>query len=557
MKRELANLSQKKYDLLIVGGGMYGAALAWEAASRGLTTALVEKSDYAAATSGNSLKIIHGGLRYLQQMDLMRTVESIRERKIMLRIAPHLVHPLPCLMPTYGHMMKSSQVVRIGLLLNDIISYRRNAGMSPDKVLPAGRVLPQNECRELLPFLDVTPYSGAALWTDAQAYNSERLVLSFVKSAVQAGADSANYVQVREFLRKGNRVTGVKVVDMLTDEAFEVQASFVVTAAGPWTNEVLKGLYPQLNPFEMILSKAMNLIIHRKLTAQNAFALTSRIECRNGRTLNRQKPRQLFFTPWRDVTIVGTTHLPYDGTAEDFLISESDVQNFIDELNIILPGLDFERKEVSFVHGGVLPLAKATAPDQDVMLMRHFKVIDHSSSGMDGLLSVVGVKYTTARDVAEKVINRVVRRLGRGNTKSATRKEPLYGGAIDSFHDHLAEFVRRRPFAFSENVARQLLYNYGSELHQVLKYCDKDRKLRETVGSDCLTIQAEIVHAVREESAMKLSDVVLRRTELGSSACPDRAALQTSAMLMAKLLGWNKKRISAEIEEVKKKYSAQ
>jgi glycerol-3-phosphate dehydrogenase len=557
MNRNLRQLSQKKYDLVIVGGGIYGAALAWEAASRGLAVALVEKTDYAAGTSGNSLKIIHGGLRYLQQLDFPRMLESIRERKILMRIAPHLVHPLPCIMPTYRPLMKSRAVMRAGLWVNDIISFRRNAGMGEEKFLPNGRVLDRAECHEIVPFLDSQSFTGAALWTDAQAYNTERLVLAFCKSADRADADVANYIMMTDFLMNDHRVMGIKAVDQLSGDSFDIRASLTVTTAGPWTNEVLDngGLDRKRNRF--ILSKAMNLVIKRPLAHHHAFALTSRIEYKNGVSYARSKPRQLFFTPWRGMTVTGTTHLPFDGTATDFRINDSDVQNFLDEINALLPGIGLQRDEVSFIHGGVLPLASQPQPDRDVALLRHFRIDDHSRSGIKGLMSVVGVKYTTARDVACRVADMIVRKLGRGNKKSCSDITPLCGGNLDSFTDQLNQFVQRKPFNLSQDVLRQLLSNYGSELHLVLKYCEKDAALCDPVGPGYSTIKAEIVHAVREESAIHLADVLLRRTELASAGCPEDPVLQTCAQLMSTVLAWDAGKITEEIQAVKKKYFAQ
>ena len=209
MQRDLTKLSQNVYDLLIVGGGIYGAGVARDASLRGLSVALVEKADFGCATSANSLKMIHGGLRYLQHGDFKRMRESIYDRRILMQIAPHLVHPLGVVVPTYGHGIKGKEVMTIALAINDIVSCDRNVGIDPHKHIPPGRTISKTECLQLLPGIDAKDLTGGAVFCDAQVYNSERLVLSFLRSAAQKNADLANYVEVIGFLQQGNCITGV------------------------------------------------------------------------------------------------------------------------------------------------------------------------------------------------------------------------------------------------------------------------------------------------------------------------------------------------------------
>ena len=212
MERNLEALQSKPFDILVVGGGIYGAALLRDAAAQGLSAALVEQADYVSGTSANSLKIIHGGLRYLQQADLPRVFESIRERSLLLRTAPHLVAPFPCLMPTTRALMKSRLVMWAGLLLNDILSWNRNAGLVPSRRIPRGRTLSRRALLDILPPLRDTPATGAATWTDAFAYDSERLPLAMIRAATARGALAANYVRADGFLLDDaqKRVLGIR-----------------------------------------------------------------------------------------------------------------------------------------------------------------------------------------------------------------------------------------------------------------------------------------------------------------------------------------------------------
>lgn len=291
MKRNLASLTQTVYDVLIIGGGIYGASVAWEASSRGLSVALVEQSDFGGATSANSLKTIHGGLRYLQTADLKRMRESISERTTLMGIAPHLVHPLPVLIPTYGHGTKGKEALSIALKLNDLVSFDRNRLSDKQKHLPKGRVVSKTECQQLVPGLTIEGLTGGAVFHDAQVYNSERLTLAFLHSAVAQGADVSNYTKVTGFLQQENRITGVKVVDVLSENSFEIQAKTVINTSGPWVNHVLGLVKPQPPQHQMGLAQAMN-VITRPLFNHYAVGLPG-------------KGRFWFVSPWRGKSMIG------------------------------------------------------------------------------------------------------------------------------------------------------------------------------------------------------------------------------------------------------------
>ena len=252
MKRDIAALDKKEYDLIVIGGGIFGICAVWDAALRGLSVALLERGDFSHATSANSFKLVHGGIRYLQHADIARVRESSRERSVLLRIAPHLVHPLPIIMPTYGNGMRGKETLRIGLLLYDILTFDRNRGIrDPKRRIPPGRIISRQECLEVFPHLEHQGLTGAAVFYDAQMYNPTRLALAFLKSAVEAGVDAANYVQVTEFIRDRNRVIGVKAEDTLTGNDLEIRGKVVVNAAGPWAYRLLNrslGVRPSSSP---------------------------------------------------------------------------------------------------------------------------------------------------------------------------------------------------------------------------------------------------------------------------------------------------------------------
>lgn len=554
MKRNLEELTKYRFDLLIIGGGIYGATVAYEGALRGLKVALIDRYDFGSKTSSNSLKIVHGGLRYLQQMDIKRMRESIRERRIMMAIAPHLVHPIPCIMPTYGYLMKSKWVMRIGLLMNDLFSFDRNRIEDPEKKIPMGKVVSRDFCLTLCPGIDGSKVTGGASWTDGQMYNSERLTLAFILSASKEGAEVANYVKAIGFLRKKERITGIKAQDQISGDRFEMQADMVLNTSGGWINEIL-ALLDQNQKKQIQLSTAMNLVINRSILPEYAAGLHSRFHYQSpeGKIYNGR--RVLFMTPWRDCTIVGTFHKPYDGKPDDLSVTEQEIERCLKDVNRAYPGVLVERDDVSFFHKGFLPMDGIHQKTGEVILTKHYRIIDHHlDHGFDGLISVVGVKYTTARDVAERVIHLIFKKLDKQDRKNVSSQRPLVGGDISRFDEYLSEKLDRYANRLQQSTIKHLVYSYGSEYPQVIKFIRQNKELSDLIPGSKEVIKAEVIHAIEQEMAMKLSDVILRRTDLGSISKPTDSCLVSCSGIMAAKLRWNQQRIEREIREVKDYY---
>jgi len=550
MQRNLHELSNTVHDILIIGGGIYGAAAAWEASLRGLSVALIEKADWGAATSSNSLKIIHGGLRYLQHADFKRMRESIRERMVLMRIAPHLVHPLPCVMPTYGHAMKGKEVMRIAMFMNDLVGFDRNGLQDSQKFLPAGRVISKRECLELIPGIDEQNLTGGAVWYDCQVYNSERMLLSYLHSAARNGAQLANYVEAAGFLVKDKRVLGVKARDTLSHNEFEIRARLVLNNSGPWVNQTLGLLAQKPDGAKVQLSKAMNLILRRQIVPKYAVGVPSKFEFKDSDAIINKGSRLLFITPWRGRSMVGTTHVAYHGEPKDFRVTEADIQTFLDEVSAAFPAANLKREDVAYFNGGLLPMEGVNPRSGDVRLVKHYILRDHEQEhGLAGLLTVVGVKYTTARDVAEKSIDLAMRKLGVPHKKSPGAMTVIYGGDFSRYEDFLQSEIRRKPHGLSEKAMRHLIYNYGSAYPDLFEHIAENSAALQPLGADTEVLQAEVVHGARAEMALKLTDVVMRRTELGSAGHPGAEALYACAHIMAKELRWDATRISREIAE--------
>lgn len=549
MKRNIAQLSNTLYDLLVVGGGIYGAWVAWDATLRGLSVALVEKGDFGSGTSSNSLKTIHGGLRYLQHADFHRMRESISERAALMRVAPHLVHPLPFLIPTYGHGLQGKEALFLALLANDLIGFDRNRVQDPQKYLPRGRTISKEDCLTLLPGIDSQGLTGGAIWYDCQLYNSERMILCILQSATIAGADVANYIEVTELLRSRNRVVGVKAKDVLTDEALQIRAKLVVNTSGPWVQKVSQsvdgqGILPSLS-----FSKAINIVLTRQLFPTYAVGVLKRKKAKDDSVIIDARRQWFFITPWRHCSLVGTLHLPYEGSADTLQATEQDVETLVTGVNAAYPSASLTWDDVAFVHRGLLPAARKSSQNGNVTLLKHHQIIDHTADGMDTFISVVGVKYTTARDVAQKVTNLVFERLGRSSPPCTSAVSPVYGGEIEDFAGFLTTEMARQPHGLPKTVVHRLVHTYGSAYPEVLKSIDPDCKRGRMVENSSV-LQTEVIHGIREEMAQRLSDVIFRRTDLGSAGHPGREVIQACAALMAAELQWNRERIRREESDV-------
>lgn len=549
MKRDLNALSNQEYDLLIIGGGIYGATIAWDAVLRGLSVALIERSDFGGGTSANSLKIIHGGLRYLQTLDVERMRESIRERRILMGIAPHLIHPLHCVMPTYGHLMKGKAVMLVGMCVNDMISFDRNRLGDPEKTIPRGRVISKTECLKLIPGIDGKRVTGGALWTDAQMYNSERLTLSFILSAAYEGCAAANYVEARELIKNNGRIRGVKAVDGLSGNDVEIHAKCVVNATGGWIDDVLEGVTS--NSDRVHLSTAMNLVVRRRLLKTCAAGVTGQFQNTLTDGSVYRGRRVLFMTPWRNFTIIGTFHRPLQGNGDGMKVREDEIETFLEEINSAIPENPLSREDVTFFHKGFLPMDGIDAKTGEVKLTRHYQIFDHKrEDDLENLISVVGVKYTTARDVAEKAVDLVFEKLGRKTPRCASGQMTLLGGKIQRFDDFLSQALDQKTVNIKESVMQRLVYNYGSQYPRILAYGENDPGHLKTLLESSDVLAAEILHSVREEMALKMTDVVLRRTGLGSGGHPGNESLKSVASIMSEELGWDGTRVKEELEDM-------
>lgn len=553
MKRDLPALTSKKYELVVVGGGIFGVCAAWDAALRGLSTVILERGDFCQATSANHFKVVHGGIRYIQHLDFYRVRESSRERNILLRIAPHLVQPLPIVIPTYGHGLTGKEILRAGFALYDIMTLDRNSGIGdPERQIPSARFLSRKKVLSLFPGLEEKGLTGGAVFCDGQMYNPTRLAISFLRSAVNAGAEAANYVSVEDLLFKENRLCGVKARDILSDSKFEVRGKMVLNTAGPWAHRILsKSLGLELNP-KPVFSRDLAFVVNRPPISRYGLAFSTKTKDVDS-VLDRGG-RHLFALPWRGVTLIGVWHKVFERVPEEISVSETELQTFVNEVNESCPYLNLRTQDISMVNTGLTLFGDEDHQGSSQMSFgKRSRLIDHGSEhDLEGLITLIGVRATTAQGMAEKAIDLVLKRLGKHGGKSRTSVSPIYGGSISHFEKYV-ESASKANSSIDAGIMRCLVHNYGSQYQRVLNYIDEDPSLAEPLNGSSV-IKAEVVHAVREEMAQKLSDVVFRRTDVGTAAMPGEDALTSCANLMAVEKGWKQGQIEAELAEVRKAY---
>lgn len=527
MLRDLQRLANESFDVHVIGGGVTGACIARDAALRGLRVALTEKNDFAHATSAHNSKLIHGGLRYLRNFELGLVRESLKERRIWQRIAPHLVRPLPFLVPLYGGSRKERATLAAGLTLYDLLSFDRTWLDDPGQRLPRHRWFDRKAALAREPTLDGAKFDGAFLYYDAQMYAPERLALECLLDAAANGAALANHMTAQKLLIRNGRVEGATATCELSGRELDVRAKLTILAAGPWADLFLNESFGSASGHKLMRSKGIHLIVP---AATRHDALTVATE--HG---------HFFVLPWRGLSILGTTDTAFAGSPDQVGVSESDIMAFLALVNAHLPSTRIARSDVRHFYAGLRPLVDDGSGDT-YGASRRAELIDHrKTDNVEGLLSAIGGKWTTSRHLAEAVVDAAVEKLDANTRACATGTTVLPGGRIG----HLREFTARYANLAAPN-ADHLMRLYGARLNDVMAIAKGDAALRQPLSLSG-DIGAQVLFAVREEMAASLEDVVMRRTGIGQIGAPSPASLATAATLMAGELGWNRARKDAEI----------
>lgn len=543
MNRNVESLANRRFDVIVVGGGIYGACLAWEATSRGLSVALLEKGDFGGGTSANMHRILHGGFRYVRNGDVKRIRESIRERNTLMRLAPHLTDPMPFMVPTYRRGLQHREMMRTAIRIYDLLSYGRNSGIEDARrQIPPGRIVSREECLRVAPGLDAQGVTGGAIWFDGALRDPARLTLEFVRTAADAGASVANYVELKEYSRTDSRVTGVSAVDLLTGNELHLEGSMVINAAGPWNESLLAKLGQPRKRRRYVRSVD---VVTRALTLEDhGLALTGPQE---------NAPDQIiryFLSSWRGLSVVGSVDYLEDTDPDAFRMKESELEYLIGVVGACMPGARLSMDDVLCVQAGLIPHADTQPLNDPYNAERHYQIEDHGKrDGIEGLFSVMGIKYTTARDIAQKTIDLVAEKLGRPPVSSRSATAPLHGTPSGPFDEFSGRVVASKPHGLSVTVMERLVRSYGAAYDEVLAHIGEDSRLAEPITPASTVIRAQIVHAVESEMAIRLTDVIMRRTDLGTLAHPGASQLRACAEVMGALLGWNDATIENEIAD--------
>ena len=531
MTRDPDRLTARTFDVLVVGGGIYGLTIAYDAAQRGRSVALIERDDFGSGSSFNHLRTIHGGLRYLQSLDVARARESILERRAIARIAPQAVRPLPFAVPLYRSLLRGKLAMRAGFALDRLVAADRNRGVLSSHRLPGGQVVSRSHAAQRFPGLKRQGLTGAAVFYDYLTTEPDRFTFSYALAAAEHGAVLMNHVEAVAPRVDGTRVVGVTARDMLTRGTVDIDARVTVNATGGGVDGLLAPLGISSG---ITMMKAMNLVTRRDAGD----------EALGGRSASG---RNLFLVPWRDRALFGTWESASPCAPGDTSVSESDVGAFISELNQAFPALDLTLADVTLVHRGVVP---ATVRDGAVALERHEQIRDHASQGFEGLLTVAGTKFTTARRVAERVTDLLLTKLQEKPVACRTATTPLPGGSLRDIGLAIADARREFDEGLPTDTIPHLIAAYGSRYRDVMEIAGTRPDWRTRLAPDSPVIGAELVLAARKEMAPTLADIVIRRTPLGALGHPGDAALTRAAAIVGAELGWSDDQRGREIAAV-------
>ncbi|MGN9839273.1 FAD-dependent oxidoreductase [Nonomuraea sp. H19] len=501
---------QHDFDLLVIGGGVNGLGIAWDAADRGLSVLVIDKGDWGSGTSSWSSRMVHGGLKYLDKLEVGLVRESLRDREWLLRRAPHLVAPLPFALPFYRDNSHHRFALRAGMVLYDVLSF--------DKSLPLHRTYGRRKTAALLPGLSQDGLQGSAVYYDAQVEYAERLCVEIMLAARAAGAATLNYAESTGLRTERGRVTGASVRDLITGTVHEVTARFTVNVAGPWADSVLSDSLPA---GERLIggTKGTHLVVD-PFPGAPPYAMYYE-------ALSDGRP--LMVIPWLGRYLIGSTDERFEGDPGTAAADQGEIDYILAETNRLFPAAKLTEDGILYTYTGVRPLPFAPSGAPGDVTRRHI-LHDHRPR-LDGLLSIVGGKLTTFRTLAEHAVDEVAARLGR-KTASRTRKLDLPGRPPEEFG-----FEQESELPAAE--ARRLVRVYGARARQVTALIASSETLSRTVGPSTGLRAGEVVFTIREEEAVSLADVLARRTMIGLEPDLGQGAMDSVAAVCAAELGWD------------------
>ena len=525
--RDLAQIQQTNYDVIIIGGGINGAGVARDAALRGLKTILIEKSDFASGSSSWSSRLIHGGLRYLEYFEFPLVRESLKEREVLLHTAPHLVNPLQLTIPVYRDRSRPYWKIWAGMILYDLFSF--------DKTLPSHRMLPQEKFQQIFRSIDKDQLAGGAQYYDGQVTFAERLCLENILSAQNAGASVLNYIEVMELDIQGDRSKDVICKDKLTGESLTISGSqdaVIVNTAGPWVDRICergnkagedvtigdakknggtKGSHIVVDPFPG--APKSNLYVEAKSDGRPFFILT-----------------------WLGKYLIGTTDLPYKDDIENIKANNDEIDYLLQETNNIIPTANLKRDDVIFTYSGVRPLPNSEGKKPGSITRKHI-IFDHKKEGINNLLTLIGGKLTTYRNVGEEMVDEILKRTKRSPQPCRTDSLPLPGCILPS-DERIQQAITEYSPILSVNTIDHLFFSYGAKAIEVLALTKDNPELRKPISPNLPDIKAQVVYAVESELAHTLVDILRRRTTMAMNGNYGIDLLPTVTEVLQKYCDW-------------------
>ncbi len=512
------------YDLIVVGAGINGLGIARDAAIRGLRVILLEQDDICSGVSAWSGRLVHGGLRYLEHKDFPLVRESLRERELLFRLAPHLVKPKRLIMPFYTHNRRPAWLIRLGMVAYDALSF--------DKHTARHEILDTDKTLSRFSGISREGLGGAAVFTDGQVEYAERLCVEVGLAAAADGAVIRTKARVEEPVWKGGRVVGVRYLDTTTGQTREVHAPVILNVAGPWIDRVFRRNAPE-QPRLNGGTKGSHLVVDPFPGAPDDVVYYE----------SKTDGRLILVIPWMGRYLIGTTDIRFDEDPGEARCDADEMTYLLSEVNDLIPSAKLTPEDVLFTYSGVRPLPYA--PDLPESKVPRSHVLHDHAPDLPGIVTVVGGKLTTYRQLAEDAIDDVFERLGRTSPRCVTRELPLPGvrGDLDEARGALLAA------GIPERTAERLVGRYGGRCLDVVAEADGDPELLEVVHKPTGAIGAELVHAMRHEFAVTLCDVLARRVLLAFEPGHGLECVERCAAIVGDRFGWDDARRAAEIAE--------
>ncbi len=517
----------KKFDLIVIGGGINGCGIARDASERGLKVLLLEKEDFGSGCTSASTRLIHGGLRYLEHFEFDLVRESLRERELLLKNANHLVKPFELYLPIYKGDRRNKWLIKVGMFLYDLLSY--------DKSLPSHKMLSPQAFEKSEPSLKRENLEAAAVYYDTQVLFPERICLENILMAKQYGALALNHAEVVKINLRAKKINSIEILDKLTGNRHLVSGKVIVNASGPWVDN-LCGLVKKKSERKIGGTKGSHIIV-KKFDNGPKHAIYSSA---------KSDGRPFFIIPWLDYYLIGTTDIPFNGDLDRVAITKNEIEYLLSETNNLLASKKIEKNEILFSYSGVRPLPFIKDKTPGSITRKHI-IFDHETEGIENFLSIIGGKLTTYRNLSELATNLVYKKLDKEIIQSKTKFISLIGN-INSPFLNLAE-----KYKLDEDIISNLIPIYGARTLNVLDLINENPDLGKLLSSHALDIRAQVYFSLKHEMAFTVSDVLLRRLTLGLSEGLGEDSVSYVAEQIKKYFNLSEKEISKQINEYDEK----